>query len=195
MHQTLYTQKMIEQPVYCDFNTFRSLRHKIAWPTPTRPEICASVNKVSKVSEEQFSPGHIKFIKATVRRANITKVRGLTQQQLDTDSLQMIFFADSSFPNNEDITTQLGFFVLQADANNLANVLHYSSYKRKRIFCSVLGGETYAFADAFEFELLLSRDLENMMNLVLPLTLLTDSESLFKVVVNASMTTEKNTDD
>ena len=110
---------------------------------------------------------------------------------LDEESLHVVAFADSSFANNLDLTSQLGIMILLTDSSGSANVLHFNSYKSKRVVRSVLGGETYAFADAFDISFTIRHDLRNTLQKDIKLTLLTDSMSLFKVIVNSSITTEK----
>lgn len=44
----------------------------------------------------------------------------------------------------------------------------------------------------FDFSFLLRHDLEAMVKNKLPLIILTDSESLFKIIVKATTTTEQN---
>lgn len=55
--------------------------------------------------------------------------------------------------------------------------------------CSALGGETYAFAYVFDAAFMLRSDLEKMVVERVPLTILTDSESFFKVIFKCSVTT------
>jgi len=59
--------------------------------------------------------------------------RGLRFVQLDTskDSLKLIIFTDSSFANNYDLSSQIGFVIALADKNNKANIVHWSSIKCK----------------------------------------------------------------
>ena len=53
--------------------------------------------------------------------------------RLDLETLQVVVFADSSFANNEDLSSRIGFIIVLADANHNANVLHSSSIKCKRV--------------------------------------------------------------
>ena len=59
-------------------------------------------------------------------------------------------YADASFATNYHKSSQLGYIVLLADKFENANILHYISHNSKRVASSVLGAETYAFADAFD---------------------------------------------
>lgn len=56
---------------------------------------------------------------------------------------------------------------------------------------SVLEIITYAFANGFDATFMVRHDLERMMKKLVPLKLIKDSESIFKVIVKSSVTTEK----
>lgn len=47
----------------------------------------------------------------------------------------------------------------------------------------MLGGETYAFADILDGGFMLKYDLEKVLDKKVPSRVLTDSESLFKVII------------
>lgn len=50
--------------------------------------------------------------------------RGLKFVQLDKTSLDLFIFTDSSFANNSDHSSQIGFVIVLADCNKRANILH-----------------------------------------------------------------------
>lgn len=190
MHQDKYAQKLEEISSQDGFHAFRSLRHQLAWLTHTRPDLCAHANILSQVTMASYNATHTKIINSAVRKARTVKM-GLFQHSLDLETTRMVVFCDSSFANNADSSTQLGYVILLTDRTKRANWLHYASYKSKRIVRSVLGGETYAFADGFDFAFTLRHDIENILGRKLSITMLTDSESLFKVIIKASTTTER----
>lgn len=101
-------------------------------------------------------------------------------------------FTDSSFTNNADLTTQLGFIILFTDQTGRANTLHYASYNYKRMVRSVLGCETYDIEDRFGESYMMHLYLEDLFQKRIPITVLTDLESLFRVILRASVTTEKS---
>lgn len=72
-----------------------------------------------------------------------------------------------------------------------ASILNFNSYKSKRVLRSVLGGETLAFSDAFDAAYSIRHDLQRILRREIPLAMLTDSMSLFKVIINSSTMTEK----
>lgn len=191
MHQTKYSYKIYPLPSASYFMAFRSLCHRLAWLYHTRPDIFTVVNKMSQVTEEDFSATYIKLANSNVRRARSDQIRGTLQKKLEKNSLRLVVYVDSSFQNNKDYTTQLRYIVLLAEDIRRENWLHFCSYKSKRFVRSVLGAEIYTFVDAFGFAYLLRHDLEDMLKGKLPLTILTDSEILFKKIFNATITTEK----
>lgn len=102
----------------------------------------------------------------------------------------MIIFVDSSFANDNEDSTKLGYSILLIDGSGRANRLNFASYKCKRIVRSVLGGETYAFADGFDYAYMQRHDLEVIFKKTLLLTVPTDLESLLRVIIKASTTSE-----
>lgn len=103
----------------------------------------------------------------------------------------MVVFTNSSVANNIDSTTQLVFIRLLTDETDRANLQHYCSFKSKLIDRSVIGCETYPFSDVFDASYMILYGLQDMFQRLIPMTILTDSDSLFRVTTKASVTTEK----
>lgn len=72
----------------------------------------------------------------------------------------MVRFADVSFSNNADGSTELVYIILLTDKFGKAKVLKFVPYKAKRIVRSALLGETIAFSDAFDNSYALLQDLQ-----------------------------------
>ena len=53
----------------------------------------------------------------------------------------------------------LEFIILLCDASNRAHILDYSRRNSESVVRSILGGEIYAFADAFDRSFMLRHDL------------------------------------
>ncbi len=102
--------------------------------------------------------------------------------KLDPKSLHIRAYTDASFSNNPDHSSQLVYIVLLADKHNNACVLHYASCRSHKVARSVLGAETYAFAEAFNFACCAKRDLEMLLDRCVSLTILTDSKNFFDVI-------------
>ena len=126
-----------------------------------------------------------------VKHVKKTSSQGLKMSKLDHDSLHLRVYADASFANNPDLTSQLGYIVLLSDKTGKCNVLHFASYKSRRVCRSFLGAEVYAFADAFDYVYVMKHDLEQILDKRIPLQMFTDSKSLFDVIVKNSTTAER----
>lgn len=191
LHQERYAKRLKELPTDCTFSEYRSRRQALSWLTNTRPDICADVNLSTQVTERKWERRHVTELNSVIRYVKRTSKRGLMQRRLDMESLKIKVFSDSSFANAEEKRSQLGFVVLLCDDSGRANVLHYASYKSKRVVRSTMGGEVFAFADGFDYGYSLRHDLERMTGRKIPLLMYTDSDSVFKVIVKNSMTTER----
>lgn len=191
MHQSPYAQKLDVLRGDCPFAEFRSRRHELGWITHTRPDVAADSALLAQVTEKTFKPLHVKQLNAAIIRVKKEPGLGLKVHVLNRDKLRIISYADTSFANASDLGTQLGFVVFMTDGTKRVNWLHFRSYKCRRVVRSVLAGETHAFVDAFDSSFTLRHDLSEIVNSTIPLSLITDSESLFKVIVQSSTITEK----
>ena len=117
--------------------------------------------------------------------------RGLKYVRLDRDSLKLIVFTDSSFANNKDYTSQIGYVIVLADKNDNANILHWSSTKCRRITRSVLASELYAMSNGYDMAISVKTTIELTLGLKLPLIVCTDSKSLYDCLVKLGTTQEK----
>jgi hypothetical protein len=50
--------------------------------------------------------------------------RGFKFIKLDVDTLQLLVFTDASFTNNKNLSLQIGYILVLADASNKANIIH-----------------------------------------------------------------------
>lgn len=110
---------------------------------------------------------------------------------MDRETLHLRAYSDASFANNDELSSQRGYIVLLSDGDNNCHVLSYSSKKARRVVRSIMAGEVYAFADAFDTAFILKHDLERIYHQHLPLVMLPDSKQMFDVITRASHTTEK----
>jgi hypothetical protein len=117
--------------------------------------------------------------------------RGLRFIPLDKDSLKLVVFTDSSFANNKDNSSQIGFVIALTDKNNDANIIHWSSIKCKRVTRSVLASELYGMAHGFDHGAVIKATIEKILQTSLPLVLCTDSKSLYEYLVKLGSTSEK----
>ncbi len=194
VHQKRYIQKITELSHDATYADFRSLRAKLAWTNNSRPDISCSVALLTQVTEDVFNTDrstYVKKINAIVKHLKTNPDVTLKYPKLDKESLQLTVYSDASFATNKDLSSQLGYFIFISDKNNLCQPIYWTSYKAKRVNRSVLGSETMAFADAFDMALVIKHDLQNIMGKVVPLSMFTDSLSLFDVLTRAKVTTER----
>ncbi len=72
-------------------------------------------------------------------------------QKLGLDTLHIKTYSDASFSTIRGYNWQLGYIAMLFDKEGNACILLYASYKSKRVARSVLGAETYAVANAYEY--------------------------------------------
>ena len=111
--------------------------------------------------------------------------------KLDRKTLHIRTYADCSHANNKDPSTQLGFIICLSDAKDNVAIIICRSYKCRRITRSDLASECHALADAFDYSYLVKYDPEKLLQQWIPVQMLTDSKSLFDVIIRASTTSER----
>ena len=111
--------------------------------------------------------------------------------RLAKESLKLLIFTDASFANNRDLSSQIGYILVLADASGAANILHWSSIKCKRVTRSVLASELYAMVHGFDMGASIKATIERILQIDLPLVLCTDSRSLYDCLVKLGTTQEK----
>ena len=70
--------------------------------------------------------------------------------KFDSSSFRINAYGDAVFPNNADVSSQLGRILLLTDYNRNSIPVSYKSYKLRRVACSVLSAEAIASADLFD---------------------------------------------
>jgi len=108
--------------------------------------------------------------------------------KLDVNTLQLLAFIDASFANNKDLSLQISYVLVLADALNKANIVHWSSVKCKRVTWSVLALELYSRAYGFDIGAAIKSTVDKILQIDLPLVLCTDSKSLYDCLVQLGTT-------
>lgn len=140
--------------------------------------VCSQVVNADKAAAQRLN----KYIEI----AENSPETGLNFVALDASSLRISVFAGASFASNADLSSQLGFVVTLMDGHNKANIVHYS----KRITRSVLAAELFAVVNAFDFSSALRLAVNEMLGREFPLSLYTDSKTLFENLVGINATSE-----
>ena len=191
LDQKVYIDNLSRLPLSVTYEDFVRARAALACMAHGRPDLCCSINRAAQVTEDLHSEKHVKEINKGIKHAKSTKEMVLSYKPLERESLHLRVHADSSFHSNDDMSSQLGYIVLLCDTADQCHVLTYSSKKARRIVGSIVAGEDYAFADAFDAAYILKYDLERVYNQPLPVVMLTDSKQTFDVMTRATHTTEK----
>lgn len=189
--QSLYISRLKILPIDCEFKLFRSARASLAWIGLTRPDLCYTINRCAQITPEIFTEKTIKEYNSAVKMLQKTSKVKLVYPRLDQDTLHLRVFADASFANNFDYSSQLGFIICLCDDENHFHILDFGSKKCKRVVRSILGGEVYAFAEAFDRAIMIRYDLEAIYKTEIPLQMFTDSLQMFNVITKGSATTER----
>jgi Reverse transcriptase (RNA-dependent DNA polymerase) len=189
--QSGYIKRLSKLKLCAKFEDYRSARAKIAWLVQTRPDICCAVATAAQVTDKTFTVPCIRSLNKLVHRLQQTDTIGLQFPTLDQESLTIVCYTDSSFANNVDGSTQLGFIVALTDRTRKCCLISYRSYKARRIVRSSTAGETLAFADGFDAAFIIRRDLESILARHVPLIMLTDSTGLFSTLTKDRYTKER----
>jgi hypothetical protein len=163
------------------------------WLVNTRPDIACATSMASRTTFDLFKLEDGKYIKELNKIVKHVKSVSLPLlfPRIDLDTLKLVVYTDSSFCNNDDLSSQLGYIIFLSDSTGLCKPLHYSSHKSKRVTRFVLGGEVMAFSDGIDMAVTLKHDVERMICRSIPIHAFTDSLSLFDVISRSTTTTEK----
>ncbi len=159
IHQRAYIDRLEKLPRDADFTQLPKSRAQLSWLVHSRPDICVTASKLAQVTEKTFERKHVNMFNTAVNYLVESRGLSLQMRKLDMDSLHIRAYADASFATNHNLTSQLGYIVLLCDKWENYCTLHYASYKSRRVARSVLGAETYAFADAYDFAYCAKKDL------------------------------------
>jgi hypothetical protein len=146
---------------------------------------------MKQLTERQYSDESIKTFNRFVLHLLRTPDIVLKFSPLDCDYLRLVAYADASFHNCYDDSSQLGYIIVLADASDTCAIIHYSSHKSKRVTRSTMAAETLAFVDAFDNAYILRHELSRMVGRDLPLLMMIDSRTLFDVTTRSHYTTER----
>jgi hypothetical protein len=153
-------------------------------------EASFDLSHAAQSTDSTFCSDDITALNKRLQWQIINQTRGLKYVGLDQTSLRLVVFTDSSFANNSDLFSQIGYVICLADATH-ANILHWSSIKCKRVTRSVLAAELFAMVHGFDVESVLKSILIKMLVIDIFLILVTDSKSLYDCLVRLGIIVEK----
>jgi hypothetical protein len=163
------------------------------WLVHSRPDVAYFAASAAQITAEQWpsATGAIRRFNATIQRLRNSPEESMRFPILDQDTLRIFVYCDAYFANNEDMSSQMGYIVFLTDGQNRCAPMAYKSVRCKRVTRSVLAAEAIAFAEGFDQGYTLKNDLQELPVRNFPLTILTDSKTLFDVITKASYTREK----
>ena len=120
--------------------------------------------------------------------------RGISFVRLDLGKLRIVVFTNSSFANNKDMSSQIGYVIVLSDDTS-ANIIHWSSTKCRRVTRSVLAAELYALAHGFDIASVLKATIDGIVrpwrSKPVDIIACTDSRSLYDCLIKLNTTAEK----
>jgi hypothetical protein len=157
--------------------------------TVTQPEAAFDLSFAAQTTGE-ITQKQIDLLNKRIQWQKENCGRGLRFVKLSQRHLRLITFTDAAFANNADLSSQIGYVIVLADQDN-ANIIHWSSTKCKRVTRSVLASELYAMSNALDIASAIKSTIEKILRISLPLTICTDSKSLYDCLVKLGTTQEK----
>ena len=180
------------------FEIFQTMRAKYAYISyATSPNSLVLTSKLSQVTKENFEKD------PQVQRKSLFILEkllmepshgyGLTYVKLDMKNTEVCVCIDAAFATNSDLTSQIGILVLLREYDSgKANIILYTSTKSKRVCRSVLSSELFAFVDGLDMGILIKHSVADSFGFNnIPLSIYTDSKSLFSLAITLGQTTEK----
>ena len=162
-----------------------------------QPEAAFSLSYAAQTTEPTVNDVNLLNTRLQWQLENST--RGLRFVKLKRESLRLLVFVDASFANNRDLSSQIGYVIVLANEQKkdsesvliTGNILHWSSTKCKRITRSVLASELYAMVAGFDSGSAIHSTINSILQSEIPLTVCTDSYSLYDCVTKLGTTAEK----
>lgn len=191
MTQRYYARSLKPANIGGTYEEFRRERALFSWMTNTRPDVACVANKAAQVTEKTHGSDKVRELNKGIRIILRSTDIGLKYGKLKKSELHIRAYADASYATNDDLTSQLGYLVLLCDHSDNCHVLDYASRKSKRVVRSIMGGETYAFMDAFDLAFVIKTDLEVILGMDLNIVMFTDSRQLYDSVTCGKRTAER----
>lgn len=149
--------------------------------TNARPDITCAVNLLSQVTGAKATEEDFKVLDKVFKKLKSFEMK-LKYGHV---------FADSSFANNKELSSQLGSIILLVDKYENCSVIAWSSTKCKRITRSALAAGLYAPAHAYDYGFTLAYTINALLKRKVKTKLLTDSRTLFDSIIPLCSMTEK----
>ena len=183
LSQQSYVDKLVKiSPDSFTPEDFAHLRGQLAYvATSTRPDVAYLNAKLAQITSREASAKDVHCLNNAIRTLQ-KHPRGLKYPKLDIESLKIRGYADAGFATNKDHSSQLGMIVVLVDKFDRAAIIHYDSWKCRRITRSILAAEVYAVSACNDYCIALSVDMTSMLSERIPMEIFTDSNTIFDTV-------------
>lgn len=173
------------------FDELRSVRAKLAYVAHTSaPLILYGVSKLSQVTKETFASEDIELVQSLMHVLKHCNEIHYTLTRCN--NMELGVCVDASFASNKDLSSQLGVLCFLRDCETgICSILHFISFKSRRVCRSVLAAELLAMIEGFDIGFTLCETYEAVMGTSIPLSIYTDSRSLYHLTVSLTRTKEK----
>ncbi len=192
LHQNEYAQSLSKiSPSRFTPEEFGHLRGQVAYiSSNTRPDTSRVSAQLARVKVEDASPSDVRLLSAAAAHLKAHS-RGILFTRLDLSTLVIRGYSNAAFAHNENSTSQLGMVIVLFNAHGHANILHYASWKSRRITRSILAAEMYAFSACYDYALTAAHDLSSMLGQTIPINLFKDSKLIFGTITKLSGVSKK----
>lgn len=144
-----------------------------------------------QITENKFESQTVMKINNVVNHEKLDYNWSILKPKLSEDNLYLSIYTIENLSAFDALRTRLANSILLCDDDDKCNIIHYSSENSHQVDRSILGGETFAFANGMDFILTLKCDLENIICATLPVKLYTNSKILFDFITKNSVTAEE----
>ncbi len=169
---------------------FSHLHGQLAYiASSTRPDVSFCVAKLSQCRPENATKSEARVMKKVLDTLRIPNT--LVYRRINPESLVICVYADASFAGNVDHSSQIGMAIVLKDNDDNAALIHYGSWKCRRVTRSVLAAEVHAFTDCMDYVLALQHDLSSILDKKIPTVVYTYSKCLFDTITKVSSVSEK----
>lgn len=115
LDQREYILSLKELDKNSTYDDFRSYRHKLAWIASTLPDITATSNIYSQVTQDTFTVENIKQMNKSIRYLHEFADASLRYNHIELDKAKLVVFADGSHASNQDQSSQIGYLIFLTD--------------------------------------------------------------------------------
>lgn len=169
---------------------FATARGKASYATAsTRPDQACAINQASQVRAQLVQKCDHDLLASAITA--LKKPRELIFPALDLKTSEIRVYADASWANNRDLSSQLGFIVFLVDGSGKCALINWQSKKSRRVTRSTMAAEIFAMCSGFDSGFAFKDLVEEILGQDVPLVLFTDSKTAWDTVTSLNSTTEK----